>query len=330
MDKKTTYDQESLQQLDVLGKCENIPSHLKGRLMKAAIVNISKPAHLVNSTIFKKLKSNIKPAPIRDVDGLEKWFELNTAALYFMNRNAATTTTTTTTSRDDSSDNDDQPFCPPSPNTVWSHRNLPQPNPSKSTTGPAPDLKQNFNKDISSKLLCLQSMKAIEGFNDDEFDLIKQVLEDKLMHMYARLTGKLDLLMDENTYISMVISTDFEFLKKCFLGLFDSRWYISNQLNENEVLLSQWCHQLSGESASARKADGILFSFDQFDWEIFIFENVDPPIQAIFESNKNILDEYTTSSFKKNTNITPVRKWLQLKGTVDINNINNMGLTQKL
>ncbi|RUS16732.1 hypothetical protein BC937DRAFT_90865 [Endogone sp. FLAS-F59071] len=208
-------------------------------------------------------------------------------------------------------------------------------------------------------------MKAIKGFNDDEFDLIKRVLEDKLMHMHARLTGKLDLLMDENTYTSMVISTDFEFLKKCFPGLFDSRWYVSNQLNENEVPSSRWCHQLSGELASARKADGILFSFDQFDQEIFIFENVGPPIRAqsskchrdtlkcfencidalvrtfwgvcsmqnkmaIFESNKNILDEYTTSLFKKNTNITPVREWLQLKGTVDINNINNTGSTQEL
>ncbi|CAB5357118.1 unnamed protein product [Rhizophagus irregularis] len=81
--------------------------------------------------------------------------------------------------------------------------------------------------------------------------------------------------MDENTYTSTVISPDFEFLKTCFPGLFISRW------NENDVPSSKWCREfVYGTGALARKADGILFNYDDNNHEFFIFENIGPPLET--------------------------------------------------
>ncbi|CAJ0748191.1 19262_t:CDS:2 [Entrophospora sp. SA101] len=78
---------------------------------------------------------------------------------------------------------------------------------------------------INDTLSNLLATTEIEGFNDDQFDLIKRVFEYKLLQLRAGHDNQLDVsLMDENTYTSTVISPDFEFLKICFPGLFVSQW----------------------------------------------------------------------------------------------------------
>ncbi|CAJ0630152.1 13490_t:CDS:2, partial [Entrophospora sp. SA101] len=87
---------------------------------------------------------------------------------------------------------------------------------------------------INDTLSNLLATTEIEGFNDDQFDLIKRVFEYKLLQLRAGHDNQLDVsLMDENTYTSTVISPDFEFLKICFPGL-----------NENDVPSSKWRREL--------------------------------------------------------------------------------------
>ena len=64
----------------------------------------------------------------------------------------------------------------------------------------------------------------IEGFDTEQFDFVKQILEIKLMQLQAGHGEKLDLSMDENTYTATIVSPDFETLKLCFPALFISRW----------------------------------------------------------------------------------------------------------
>ncbi|CAJ0916899.1 13696_t:CDS:2 [Entrophospora sp. SA101] len=129
-------------------------------------------------------------------------------------------------------------------------------------------LKKNYTRKINDTLSNLLATTEIEGFNDDQFDLIKRVFEYKLLQLRAGHDNQLDVsLMDENTYTSTVISPDFEFLKICFPGL-----------NENDVPSSKWRRELIyGVGALARKADGILFNYDN-NQEFFIFENIGPPL----------------------------------------------------
>ena len=70
----------------------------------------------------------------------------------------------------------------------------------------------------------LQATTEIEGLDLEEFNFVKRVLEIKLMQLQAGHGEKLDLLMDENTYTSTIVSPDFEILKLCFPCLFISRW----------------------------------------------------------------------------------------------------------
>jgi hypothetical protein len=82
-----------------------------------------------------------------------------------------------------------------------------------------------FQYNIYDTLSNLRETTKIDGFDADQFDLIKRVLEYKLMHLIAGHGNQLDVtLMDENTYTSTVISQDFELLKLCFPGLFVSQW----------------------------------------------------------------------------------------------------------
>lgn len=82
-----------------------------------------------------------------------------------------------------------------------------------------------FQCNIYDTLSNLRETTKIDGFDADQFDLIKRVLEYKLMHLIAGHGNQLDVsLMDENTYTSTVISQDFELLKLCFPGLFVSQW----------------------------------------------------------------------------------------------------------
>jgi len=54
-----------------------------------------------------------------------------------------------------------------------------------------------------------------------------------------------------------------------------SRW------NENDVPSSKWRRELIyGTGALARKADGILFNYDDSDHEFLIFENIGPPLET--------------------------------------------------
>ncbi|RIA80165.1 hypothetical protein C1645_14730 [Glomus cerebriforme] len=135
--------------------------------------------------------------------------------------------------------------------------------------------RNNYARKIDNTISNLQATTAIDGFDEKQFDLIKRVLEYKLMQLRAGHGDQLDALMDENTYTSTVISPDFEFLKTCFPGLFISRW------NENDVPSSKWRRELVyGTGALARKADGILFNYDDDDHEFFIFENIGPHLET--------------------------------------------------
>ncbi|CAB5357117.1 unnamed protein product [Rhizophagus irregularis] len=133
--------------------------------------------------------------------------------------------------------------------------------------------RKNYARKIDDTLSSLQATTEIDGFDENQFNLIKRVLENKLMQLGHG--DQLDVLMDENTYTSTVISPDFEFLKTCFPGLFISRW------NENDVPSSKWCREfVYGTGALARKADGILFNYDDNNHEFFIFENIGPPLET--------------------------------------------------
>ncbi len=82
-----------------------------------------------------------------------------------------------------------------------------------------------FQRNIDDTLSNLRATTEIDRFNVNQWDLIKRILEYKLMHLIAGHGNQLDVsLMDENTYTSTVISQDFEFLKLCFPGLFVSQW----------------------------------------------------------------------------------------------------------
>ncbi|CAJ0749753.1 15652_t:CDS:2 [Entrophospora sp. SA101] len=90
-------------------------------------------------------------------------------------------------------------------------------------------IKKNYTRKVNTTLSNLQSTTMIEGFDTEQFDFVKQILEMKLMQLQAGHGEKLDLSMDENTYTATIMSPDFETLKLCFPALFISRW------NENEV-----------------------------------------------------------------------------------------------
>ncbi|CAI2183373.1 9493_t:CDS:2, partial [Funneliformis geosporum] len=115
----------------------------------------------------------------------------------------------------------------------------------------------------------------IEGLDSEQFDFVRRVLKIKLMQLRAGHGEKLDMLMDENTYTSTIVSPDFEILKFCFPYLFISRW------NENDVPSSNWRHELVCTSSSLRKADGILFNYDHVNRELLLFENIGPPSRTL-------------------------------------------------
>ncbi|CAJ0875764.1 14026_t:CDS:2 [Entrophospora sp. SA101] len=132
-------------------------------------------------------------------------------------------------------------------------------------------IKKNYTRKVNTTLSNLQSTTMIEGFDTEQFDFVKRILEMKLMQLQAGHGEKLDLSMDENTYTATIVSPDFETLKLCFPALFISRW------NENEVPLSKWRRKLIYGVGYARKADGILFNYGNVDQEFLLFENVGPP-----------------------------------------------------
>ncbi|RHZ84040.1 hypothetical protein Glove_86g123 [Diversispora epigaea] len=120
-----------------------------------------------------------------------------------------------------------------------------------------------------------------------------------------------------------------------FPGLFVSQW------KENDFPSTKWRRELVYyTNAYARKADGILFNYDDNDHEFLIFENISPPLEtknrnicdirsfsftnitdiinllftvkAVFESNKNVLYEYDLSCMGTDENVIPVHEWLAL------------------
>ncbi|CAJ0846439.1 13714_t:CDS:2, partial [Entrophospora sp. SA101] len=130
-----------------------------------------------------------------------------------------------------------------------------------------------YENDIENSLKKLKKdFDVIDGFDTSESDLIKDIIRIKLLQLRAD-HGKINKHIDENTYTSILISMDFEFLRLHFPGLISSSW------NENEVPSSKWRREkiYNDSDAMARKADGILFNYNCRDQELFIFENIGPP-----------------------------------------------------
>jgi hypothetical protein len=75
-------------------------------------------------------------------------------------------------------------------------------------------------------IIQIRNTLTISGFNEEEFEFIKRVIEHKLLQLRAGVGEKLDYLMDENTYTSTIISVDFENMKLFFPRIFISRWYV--------------------------------------------------------------------------------------------------------
>ncbi|CAG8581200.1 30036_t:CDS:10 [Racocetra persica] len=118
-------------------------------------------------------------------------------------------------------------------------------------------IQENYARKITTTISNIRSVTTIENFD-------------------AKQAKKLDLLMDENTYTSTIVSPDFEILKFCFPKLFISRW------NENDVPSSKWRREIvyRDSNASARKADGILFNYRNITQEFLLFENIGPPLKT--------------------------------------------------
>ncbi|CAG8771724.1 26805_t:CDS:2 [Gigaspora margarita] len=137
-------------------------------------------------------------------------------------------------------------------------------------------IQENYARKITTTISNIRSITTIEDFDTKQVDFIKRILEIKLMQFQAGHGKKLDLLMDENTYTSTIVSPDFEMLKFCFPKLFISRW------NENDVPSSKWRREIAyhDSSASARKADGILFNYENTSQEFLLFENIGPPLKT--------------------------------------------------
>ncbi|CAG8542600.1 11852_t:CDS:10 [Dentiscutata heterogama] len=205
-------------------------------------------------------------------------------------------------------------------------------------------IQENYAHKITTTISNIRSVTTIENFDAKQVDFIKRILEIKLIQFQAGQGKKLDLLMDENTYTSTIVSSDFEILKFCFPKLFISR-----------------CN------ASACKADDILFNYGNITQEFLLFENISPPlktqnpkynedkgelfrlnlgapktfvaeriltvnypfkystfpcivsiidllftVKAIFKSNMDVLHDYSKSCMEISNNFTPVREWLSL------------------
>jgi len=60
----------------------------------------------------------------------------------------------------------------------------------------------------------------LTGFDSEQSELIKEVLKIKLMQLRAGFGDQLHKDMDENTYTSTIISSDFELLKMYFPNIF--------------------------------------------------------------------------------------------------------------
>ncbi|CAG8591822.1 12145_t:CDS:2 [Acaulospora morrowiae] len=137
-------------------------------------------------------------------------------------------------------------------------------------------IQENYARKIKTTISNIRSTTTIEGFDTKHVEFIKRILEIKLMQFQAGHGNKLDLLMDENTYTSTIVSPDFEILKFCFPKLFISRW------NENDVPSSKWRREMvyRNSNASARKADGILFNYENTSQEFLLFENIGPPLKT--------------------------------------------------
>ncbi|CAB5396354.1 unnamed protein product [Rhizophagus irregularis] len=164
------------------------------------------------------------------------------------------------------------------------------------TTGLKIWTKKIYAYNIYDTLSNLRETTKIDGFDSDQFDLIKRVLEYKLMHLIAGHGNQLDVsLMDENTYTSTVISQDFELLKLCFPGLFVSQW------NENDVPSSKWRRELVyGTGALARKADAYVVY--KHEGELFRV-NLGAPQTFAVESMLKVDYSFKYTSFTKITDI---------------------------
>ncbi|CAG8602624.1 22994_t:CDS:10, partial [Gigaspora margarita] len=172
-------------------------------------------------------------------------------------------------------------------------------------------IKKNYARKIKTTLSNLRSTTIIEGFDAEHSDFIKRIFEIKLMQLQAGHGEKLDWLMDENTYTSTIVSPDFEILN------------LTNALlnrNENEVPSSKWRRILIYGVASARKADGILFNYDNVDQEFLIFENIGPPSRRkkpkyyadLLKCFRNSVDAICKIFWNGNGDVELVRKYYVL------------------
>ncbi|CAG8437222.1 9262_t:CDS:2 [Funneliformis mosseae] len=105
-------------------------------------------------------------------------------------------------------------------------------------------IKESYTRKIETTLSNLRATTEIERLDLEQFNFVRRVLGIKLMQLRAGHGEKLDSLMDEKTYISTIVSPDFEILKFCFVFEFPS---------------SKWRRELVYRTCSSvRKTDGSL------------------------------------------------------------------------
>ncbi|CAG8761590.1 14261_t:CDS:2, partial [Cetraspora pellucida] len=123
-----------------------------------------------------------------------------------------------------------------------------QPPPHVKVNGLKKWIQENYDRKISTTISNIRSVTTIEDFDTKQVEFIKRILEIKLMQFQAgHADGKSNR---KNKCINPY----------CLLDFPSSKWHREMVYHDS--------------SASARKADGILFNYDNTSQEFLLFENI--------------------------------------------------------